>query len=257
MADTAYEELMQQALEDEIEGRAGYPTGRSSLQDLYERLSTAEMKVIGVAAPKGKIGARYAIPRPSLMAGDTVPIAGGILPASILPASILPVGGVGELGGPGSLVGDITQWLGGGAYPQAGQELVTEIPGQPIIQQANIGAITGAAGAFTLGTLKALLTRYGPTILKSLVGAGVFAGFMKLLGIGASDDTIVKAPHKKRYSIGNNPRVRTLAKVSRHCARMLKRHEKVIREFLPKKTVKYGVQPAAYLSAIERKAIKS
>ncbi|GAJ09636.1 unnamed protein product, partial [marine sediment metagenome] len=61
---------------------------------------------------------------------------------------------------------------------------------------------------------------------------------------------------KRRYSIGSNPRVGTLQKVSRHCQRLLKRHEKVIREFLPKKTTRYGIPPAKALSAIERAAIR-
>lgn len=48
------------------------------------------------------------------------------------------------------------------------------------------------------------------------------------------------APRRKRYSIGHNPRVRTLQRVARHTMRLLKRHEKVIREFLPKKTSSRG-----------------
>lgn len=41
---------------------------------------------------------------------------------------------------------------------------------------------------------------------------------------------------RKRYSIGYNPRVRTLQKVARHTMKLLKRHEKYIREFFPKKS---------------------
>lgn len=39
---------------------------------------------------------------------------------------------------------------------------------------------------------------------------------------------------RRRYTIGSNPRVRTLQKVARHTMKLLKRHEKYIREFFPK-----------------------
>lgn len=41
---------------------------------------------------------------------------------------------------------------------------------------------------------------------------------------------------RRRYTIGSNPRVRTLAKVARHTMRLLKAHEKVLKEFFPKKS---------------------
>lgn len=42
-----------------------------------------------------------------------------------------------------------------------------------------------------------------------------------------------KKKKRKRYSIGSNPRVGTLAKVARHTMRLLKRHQKVIKQFFP------------------------
>lgn len=115
------------------------------------------------------------------------------------------------------------------------------------------------AGRFlSLGALKALLRSLGPKILKAIIGVAAFKEFMDLLGINAPDETQIriKAGGKRRYSIGSNPRVRTLQKVSRHCQRLLKRHEKVIREFLPKKAPRYGIPPARALSAIEKAAIR-
>lgn len=38
---------------------------------------------------------------------------------------------------------------------------------------------------------------------------------------------------RKRYSIGHNPRVQTLQRVARHTMKLLKRHQKYIKEFFP------------------------
>ncbi|GAH49142.1 unnamed protein product, partial [marine sediment metagenome] len=118
----------------------------------------------------------------------------------------------------------------------------------------------GALGFLSVGLFKRLLIRFGPLILKGLIGAAAFKEFMDLIGVGASDEYEVKirtGRKKRRYSIGSNPRVGTLQKVSRHCQRLLKRHEKVIREFLPRKVTRYGIPPARVLSAVERKQIAS
>ncbi|MBA7540964.1 hypothetical protein ES705_33267 [subsurface metagenome] len=118
----------------------------------------------------------------------------------------------------------------------------------------------GALGFLSLGLFKRLLIRFGPLILKGLIGAAAFKEFMDLIGIGAPDEYEVKirtGRKKRRYSIGANPRVGTLQKVSRHCQRLLKRHEKVIREFLPKKAPRYGIPPARMLSSAEKMLIKS
>ncbi|GAI44780.1 unnamed protein product, partial [marine sediment metagenome] len=97
----------------------------------------------------------------------------------------------------------------------------------PVAVPTAFPVIAGIA-TMSLGIFKGLLARYGPTIVKMLIGATAFTAFMKLLGIGASDATEVPIKpgekKRKRYSIGANPRVGTLRKVSRHCMRMLKRH---------------------------------
>ncbi|GAI20415.1 unnamed protein product, partial [marine sediment metagenome] len=115
------------------------------------------------------------------------------------------------------------------AMPTAVTAVPTALPLVPLV-----------AGLMSLGFFKALLAKFGPVLLKLMVGAAAFAGFMKLLGIGASDDVQLpikpgEGKKKRRYSIGHNPRVRTLQKVSRHCMVMLKKHRKVIDEFLPPK----------------------
>ncbi len=118
------------------------------------------------------------------------------------------------------------------------------------------------AGLMSLGFFKALLAKFGPVILKLMVGAAAFAGFMKLLSGGASDEIQLpihpgEGKKKRRYSIGHNPRVRTLQKVSRHCMTMLKKHRKVIDEFLPPKRQALPASALArtYLSKAERKAL--
>jgi len=129
-------------------------------------------------------------------------------------------------------------------------------PGEGVLQTAWPLAI---AGGLTLGLLRSLWTKFGATAIRALVGAGVFAAVMKLILGDDSDDRIVdvdRLKRRRRYTIGANPRVRTLQKVSRHCQRLLKRHEKVIREFLPKKTTRYGIPPSRALSPIEKAAIR-
>ena len=129
----------------------------------------------------------------------------------------------------------------------------------PLIVGAGAG-IAALSGRFlTIGALKTMLRQLGPKILKGLIGLAAFKEFTDMLGFGASDDTPIRIKERgkpKRYSIGSNPRVRTLARVARHTKRLLKRHEKVIREFLPKKTATYGQAPSRMLSAAEKKLLR-
>lgn len=136
--------------------------------------------------------------------------------------------------------------------------------GFPLVAGAVIGgkalllAIRAIAGRFlTVGVFKSLVSRFGPVAVKLAIGSLAFLGLSALIEAGADDSAGVAIPKKrKRYSIGHNPRVRTLARVAGHVQRMIKRHEKVIREFLPKKKVTYGIPPSRVLSAIEKAAIR-
>ncbi len=133
--------------------------------------------------------------------------------------------------------------------------------GQLPVEAAPMGfplAVAGAIVTLSLGFLKRFAARFGMKALKVLIGAAAFKEFLDLIGIGAPDETEIRIRKgaKRRYSIGNNPRVRTLQKVARHVQRMLKRHDKVLREFFPKKTARYGIPPAKALSAIEKAAIR-
>ena len=97
-------------------------------------------------------------------------------------------------------------------------------------------------------------------LLKAAGLVAVWEWLEEILEIDRGQSQVVgegdlKGP-RKRYSIGHNPRVRTLQKVSRHCMRLLKRHEKYIREFFPKKTVRYGIPPREMLSTAEKKLLR-
>lgn len=167
--------------------------------------------------------------------------------------------------GAGSYIGGLPMWGAEaqalyGAPDETGLETFNGIAAGPAgVTPVALPAALAGLGALTLGLLRALWQKFGATIIKALVGAGAFAAVMKLIMGSGSDDQVVdidKLKRRRRYTIGANPRVRTLQKVSRHCQRLLKRHEKVIREFLPKKQVRYGIPPSRALSAIERAAIK-
>jgi len=121
------------------------------------------------------------------------------------------------------------------------------------------GAIAnvGKAG-ITVGVLRALWQKFGPaavTVIKKLAPWLSIAAIISAIFGGDDDDKVLRR-RRKRYTIGHNPRVRTLQKVSAHCQRMLKKHDKVIREFLPRKTRTYGIPPSKALSAIEKAAIR-
>ena len=148
-----------------------------------------------------------------------------------------------------------------GAY--AGQEEAAIPTAIPLIGAglAAVGLVLPRlAGKFSLGFLKSLWMRFGPKILKAAIGVLAFNEMMDLIGIGAPDSTVMDvagAKKKRRYSIGANPRVRTLANVSRHCKRLLKRHEKVIREFLPKpRQLPAKALSGTYLSTAEKQALR-
>lgn len=135
--------------------------------------------------------------------------------------------------------------------------------GEPNALPALLAALA-IAGPITLGLLKTLLARFGPTLLKLALGSAAFAGFMKLLEGDSDDGKVVRSAsgrwytgRKKRYSIGSNPRVGTLAKVARHAHRLIKRHQKVLREFEPRPRTRTVYAPPAALSAIERRQLKA
>lgn len=150
-----------------------------------------------------------------------------------------------------------------GVAATLGEEIIYPAVTAPAAIPAAFPLAGALAAVMSLGVFKALLAKFGPYLAKVLVGALAFAGFMKLLSGGASDD--VQLPikpgqkKKRRYSIGANPRVRTLQKVSRHCMRLLKRHRKVIDEFLPPKRQGMPARALArtYLSTAERKLLKA
>jgi len=159
---------------------------------------------------------------------------------------IVPVGAVSPLPAPGP------QWI-------AGAEDVQAVPMALPAVVAGAAILGRIIGPRSLLFLKAALVRFGPVIVKAAIGVLAFNELMDLIGWGAPDETMIQCggKKKKRYSIGSNPRVGTLAKVSRHCKRMLKRHEKVIREFIPKPArLPAKALAATYLSTAEKRALQ-
>ena len=123
--------------------------------------------------------------------------------------------------------------------------------------------LVAGVAMMSVAALKRLLATFGPKILKALIGVAAFKELWDILTgkTFVDDETMIpirpgQAGRKRRYSIGHNPRVRTLQQVSRHCLKLIKRHDKVIREFLPKRQ---GLPAKAlartYLSTAERKAL--
>ena len=142
---------------------------------------------------------------------------------------------------------------------EAGSTVADQPQAFPLLAAGAAVAIPLLGRVISLGLIRQIIARFGPVAVKLAIGALAFNEIMDLIGLGAPDGMLFEFGKKKkkrrRYSIGANPRVQTLAKVSRHCKRLLKRHEKVSREFLPKKTT-YGQLPRTMLSAVERKALK-
>ncbi|GAI54059.1 unnamed protein product, partial [marine sediment metagenome] len=49
--------------------------------------------------------------------------------------------------------------------------------------------LVAGVGALSLGVLRSLLIRFGPTILKAMIGAAAFSWVLNAIGIGLGDDT--------------------------------------------------------------------
>lgn len=185
-------------------------------------------------------------------------------------APVAPVAtGIGA--GVGVLIGDPVQTIGMETSTNGIADGVTEL-GDELTMEGGVAAPAAIPAAFPLvaglavlsvAALRRLLITFGPKILKVMIGAAAFKELIDILTgktFGTDDTMIPVKPgerKKRRYSIGSNPRVRTLQKVSRHCQRLLKRHEKVIREFLPRRTALPAKALArTYLSTAERQALK-
>ena len=220
----------------------------AGLQPAYPGTTYAPPALAGAEEPDGvtTVLPPYIAPAPPPVVAPAPVIAPAVVQPGIETEE--PALGVGITNGLGVLNG-VAPLLGEEAiYPEAPVAIPTFAP------IAAVGAV------MSLGVFKALLSRFGPTILKAMLGAGVFAALMRLLGMGAPDNAVVSLKkRRKRYSIGANPRVGTLSKVSRHCMRMLKRHRKVIDEFLPpkRKALPATALARTYLSTAERKALSA
>ena len=164
---------------------------------------------------------------------------------------------------PAQLVGMETGYNGvaeTNGITEIGDEL--DLGGAPVATPMGFPIIAGVM-TLTVAAMRSILARFGPAVLKLMVGAAAFKEFWDIVTgkTFGTDDTVIRIKpggvgRKRRYSIGGNPRVRTLQRVSRHCLKLIKRHDKIIKEFLPKRQ---GLPARAlartYLSTAERKAL--
>lgn len=98
------------------------------------------------------------------------------------------------------------------------------------------------------GTSKAALTFLKKNAVTIVATGGFVAGVSYLMDeMDVSEEEAqemlfammqLKDKRRRRFTIGYNPRVRTLQRVARHTMKLLKRHDKYIREFFPKKSVR-------------------
>ncbi|GAI65698.1 unnamed protein product, partial [marine sediment metagenome] len=103
------------------------------------------------------------------------------------------------------------------AYPSGVQQTGAETDGivaEPMIAPAILGAGALIGRFLSLGALRAIFARYGVIALKWLAKWGSVGVLLGLITSDKDDDYQIRPPGKRRYTIGHNPRVRTLQKVS-------------------------------------------
>lgn len=191
-------------------------------------------------------------PTPQGVGREIVPhvaIGAGAAPLGILPRAPVP-----------TLTERFPQAFNGISALPAGAEVPAGVLATPqaIPLIAGAGALLGKF--MSLGAIKALLAKFGPTILKAVIGAGAFAAVMKLLGIGASDDTPVKigvGRKSRRVSISVNSRPRTIHRAAKIAINTMKKHDKYFRLLQPRVRTKYVAAGSQYLSPVEKKALKA
>lgn len=130
----------------------------------------------------------------------------------------------------------------------------------PLAGTVGLAGLLGGVAIRSMGGLLAWIAK-SPWYVKIIGAVGISTLIGQLTKTGEVTETdlmklIDKRGKPRRYTISSNPRVRTLQRVSRHCQRLLKRHEKVIREFIPRPRGRQVPITSQYLSAVERKALK-
>jgi len=169
------------------------------------------------------------------------PILGPVRPPAMVPQPVAAV--------PTPMPGPITN----GIAP--GMPIGEGLTAQPVVWGAAAGLIPKIGG---LVVSKGLLGQLVRAALAGGVASGIWQIIANLFGL-SPEQAILEANKKrrKRYTIGSNPRVRTLARVATHTKRLLKRHEKVIRAFI-KPAARAGVKVLTekYLSPVERAQIQ-
>ncbi len=228
--------------------------------------SGAEKLDWGASAPSIQAGAEIgdvpAVYRPPSAAvyRPTPPAVYRPPPPTTIPTGVAPYVPFGAGADP---AGVMAQWVAGQETTMAPIPDDSGVVGeQPEPWLGAIGAVAGIVtkvGGVVLG--KGLLSQLVRAGLAGGVGAAAWSAILNIFGM-SPEEAIIEANKKrrKRYTIGSNPRVGTLQKVARHSMKLLKRHDKLIREFFPKK--KYSSRASqvydvmgSVLSPVEKKAI--
>ena len=250
---------------------------KTAAQKLYEAQALREQQMV-TGMPRIAIPpSRYSIPRGTFppYVPQTKPPAGfwPIEPPLQQPGTELLTAGVGL--GAGAF--GLDPWYEGGlpggletgsqVSPEtlAGGDYVPPGVGVGAMALPLIGGVAAAipavGGALATGTAwvmgKGLLQQLVKMALLGGAGGAAWGVIANLFGL-SPEEAVIKAyeTKPKRYAFTRNSRIGTIAKSARAMKSVLKRHEKVIRQFLPKPTVRYGVPPSRVLSAVERKAIR-
>ncbi len=137
------------------------------------------------------------------------------------------------------------------------------VEGGPQIATAGIGL---GIGALATVVPTALAWLGGKGILPYLVKMGLAGGIAStawntirtMFGLNP-DEAIaaVKRKGKRRYSIGTNPRVGTLIKVTKRVTSLMEKYDKQLSKIRPKTRTKYVGGGPKYLSSVEKAALKA
>ncbi len=174
--------------------------------------------------------------------------------------------------GPGPVYPTFTPYLAGATpVPLVGMAGALQPP--PVAPGvAPVLAVGGAAvlrlllralgGKFTLGMVRGWISKYGGTVVRTVLGAALFAVVFDALDGGLDDDTVFyKRRAPKRYTIGANPRLNTLLKVAKRVDNIFVKYESRMKKFrgraAPRRHRHTPQPPYAALSPIELKALGS
>jgi len=187
-----------------------------------------------------------------------VPGAGAQIPLPSVPSSPaaqeVKVGGITDMVQYNGITTTLPDYEWGG--PSIGGQVEATPMGAPVA-----AALALVGGRIALGFLRMMFRNYGPAILTFFKRWGTPIALIALIMSGLPDEHMITSKTRaKRYSIGTNPRLGTLLKVSKRCDNLLVKTDNRIRKFRarikgPQRTGRRYYGPGQYLSPVERRQI--